>query len=332
MAKRVTLKDIARRTGLALSTISMALNDHPHITPETKKMVRETAEQLCYRPHPAARALARRQTALIGLVLQNVMSSFYPEVIQGVEDVAMVNTLSTILCNTNQRTDKEVEYLAGLLDRGVDGIILEPHYDQQDRSILEEIQNREIPVVTILLAKNGFDFPSVIVDNELGGYVATRYLIDKGHRVIGHLRGPDYSDTSEPRLRGYLRAMKEADLEVQPDWVVPSDFNPDSGRECMGRLVESVPKVSAVFVSGDVTALGAISELQHRGMIVPDDMSVVGFDGLFFGQLVEPKLTTVSQPRYEIGELAASMLLDMVAGRPVESVVLKPQLCIGTSA
>ena len=269
---RVTLKNIAERTGFALSTISMALNDHPDINVETKRIVRQMADELNYRPHPAARALARKKTALIGLVIQNVMSSFYPEIIQGVEDVALQNSLSTILCGTNERTDKEVDYLSVLLDRRVDGIILEPHAGQQDRRLIEEIRYHNIPLVTILLRYPDIDFPYVVVDNEQGAYEATRYLIQKGHRCIGHLEGPSNADTSHARLKGYQRALQEAGIEIKPEWICRCEFNPDSGRQGMAHLLQESDQITAVFAASDSIAMGAVSELQHRGNIDP------GFD------------------------------------------------------
>jgi len=329
---RVTLKDIAEQTGLALSTISMALNDHPHINVETKQRVRQAALALNYRPHPAARALARKKTSLIGLVIQNVMSSFYPEIIQGVEDVAVEQSLSTILCNTNDLATKEVEYLATLIDKRVDGIILEPHNSQHDREQIERIQRHGIPLITILRRYPDLDFPAVVVDNESGAYAATRYLVERGHRRIGHLRGPEHADTTEPRLRGYHRALRSAGIEPGPQWSVDCEFNPDSGRQGMARLLDQFEGMTAVFAASDIIAMGAISELQQRRIEVPEQVSVVGFDGLFFGQLVQPTLTTVNQPRYEIGELAARMLLQCIERRPVESVTLQPRLIIGTSA
>lgn len=329
---RVTLKDIAERTGLALSTISMALNDHPHINLDTKKLVRKLAEDMNYRPHPAARALARKKTSLIGLVIQNVMSSFYPEIIQGVEDIVLENSLSTILCNTNEQATKEVDYLSRLLDKRADGIILEPHNSQQDRDLIEQIQRNGIPLITILRRYPGLDFPYVVVDNESGGYVATRYLIDRGHRKVGHLEGPLNADTSEPRKRGYYRALREAGIEPGPEWTTPAQFNPASGAEAMVRLLEQFPGMTAVFAASDSVAMGALGELQRRGIKVPQDMAIVGFDGLFFGQIVEPRLTTVSQPRYEIGELSARMLLERMERKSVESITLQPQLIIGASA
>ena len=329
---RVTLKDIAERTGLALSTISMALNDHPHIKAATKKRVRDTARELNYRPHPAARALARKKTSLIGLVIQNVMSSFYPEIIQGVEDVAVENSLSTILCNTNEQAPKEVEYLATLIDKRVAGIILEPHNSQQDREQIERIQRHGIPLITILRPYPGMDFPAVVVDNESGAFAATQHLLERGHRRIGHLRGPEPADTSAPRLEGYRRALRDAGIEPGPEWTVSCEFNPASGRAAMARLLDRFEGMTAVFAASDSVAMGAISELQHRGIDVPGQVSVVGFDGLFFGQLVEPTLTTVNQPRYEIGELAAKMLLQGIDRQAVESVILQPRLLLGTSA
>jgi LacI family transcriptional regulator len=332
MRTRITLKSIAERTGLALSTISMALNDHPDINEDTKRSVRRMAEELNYRPHPAARALARKKTALIGLVIQNVMSSFYPEIIQGVEDVALQNSGSTILCGTNEQTDKEVEYLGVLLDRRVDGIILEPHSGQQDRRLIEEIRQQGIPIITILRRYPDQDFPSVVVDNVTGAYEITRYLIQRGHRRIGHLQGPDHADTTEARLHGFQQAMQEAGLDCPPESMVKCEFNPDAGRRGMARLLSQYEGMSAVFAASDSVAMGALSEAQQRGIPVPSGMSIVGFDGLFFAQLVEPKLTTVNQPRYEIGEIAAKMLMQRIEGKPVERVTLYPKLLIGTSA
>jgi len=327
----ITLKDLAKHTGLAISTVSMALNDHPRISPKTKVLVRKTAKELGYAPHPAARALALKKTLLIGLVIEDVFSSFYPEIIQGVEDVAEENSLSTILCSTSYQPDRETAALSRLLDRRVDGIIMVPHANQQDRTLIDQIQTQKIPLVCILRRYFGLHFPSVRVDNESGGYLATRHLIEKGHRRIGVLKGASFDDTSEPRFRGYLRALWEAGIEPEPHWAVSVLAGHDAPSGCRGtaQLLDQFKDVTALFAMSDFLAMGALMELRRRNMKVPQHVAVVGFDGLFFGGLVEPSLTTIGQPRYEIGELAANMLLQRIHGKNVHSVTLQPKLIPG---
>lgn len=329
---RTTLKDLSKHTGLAMSTISMALNDHPRIKSETRRMVQATAAELNYHPHPAARALVRRRTALIGLIIQDAMSSFYPEIVQGAEDVANEKSLGIILCSTNEQTDREVDCLTRLLDKQVDGIIMVPHQSQQDRILIEEILRQGIPLVTILRRYPGLNIPFIMVDNESGGYLATRYLLDKGHRKIGHVQGPVGDDTAEPRIRGYWRALWEAGIEPEPYWTCSGRYDHVEGRRAMGQLLDQFPEMTAVFAASDLTALGAINELSARGYSIPDQMAVVGYDGVFYGQILEPTLTTVSQPRYQIGQLAAEMLFKRMENVPVHSLTLQPQILIGSSA
>jgi len=326
---RVTLKELAERTGLARSTVSMALNDHPNISPDTKALVRKAAAEYHYTPHPAARALARKETLLIGLVIEDVVTSFYPEIIQGVEDVAERNALCTIVCSTGEQPDKEVAHLSRLLDKRVDGIILVPHHSQKDRTLIEQIQEREIPLVCIIRRYCGLDFPSVVVDNESGGYLATRHLLEKGHRKIGHLKGFYGDDASEPRYQGYRRALWEMGIEPEPQWHVVCDHHVvQDGREGMAQLLDRFEGMTAVFAASDFLAIGAMNELQHRKIPVPEGISVVGFDGLVFGEFMLPGLTTVAQPRFEIGELAAETLLKRIHGQPVHSVTLQPKLLV----
>ena len=331
LIKRVTIKDIAERTGLAVSTVSMAINNHPKIKESTKKLVKDIAEKLHYTPNVSARALSKRRTNLMGVLIPSVMDSFYPELIQGIEDVLFETEINPIICHTRDNPEKEKIYFRRLLDKQVDGIIFEPPVGNQISDQLMEAKAKDVPMVAILRSMPGIDVPYVVVDNKQGAYMATKHLLELGHRNIGHLAAPAKLPISSARIAGYREALEEYGVEYNPNWVVESNFNWEAGMWSMRNLLSRSDNITAVFVASDIMAVGASYAIRNFGFKIPLDMSIVGFDGLYISEVAEVPLTTVSQPRYDIGVRAANKLLAMLNKNIEGSETLEPNLLIRAS-
>jgi LacI family transcriptional regulator len=327
----VTIKDIARALGLAPSTVSMALNDHPRISTKTKQRVKATARKLRYRPNLIARAMVRKQTHLIGLIVTDIMSSFFPQIIQGIEDIISKRFYSAILCATNDESRREREYLTLMREKRVDGIIAEPAHGQTNLRLWREVMTRKIPLVSILRRLPVDDTVYVGVDNFKGGYIATRHLIQQGHETIGHLAGPESLQVSADRCEGFMAALREKGLGVYEQLIIATRFNWEEGYRAMRQMLERKPRPTGVFCASDIVAIGASYAIRESGLRVPQDIALVGFDDLFFASIAEVPLTTVAQPKYELGVLAAKKLQAIMQGKTTKSAVLEPHLVIRNS-
>lgn len=332
-ARRVTIRDLARRAGLSVSTVSMALNNHTRVKEETRQRVRLLADEMNFVPNVSARALSRSRTNLIGVIIESVMKSFFPELLQGIEDVLFETDFNPIICYTRGDPEKERIYFTRLMDKQVDGIIYLPPLPGAGISEqLRQVQSAGIPMLSIIRRQTEVEVPYVVVDNQQGGYLATRHLLELGHRRIGHLAAPSWLPISQDRLEGYRQALGEWGLEFQPDWVEESgDFTWEDGMRSMRRLLFRAENLTAVFVASDLVAIGASYAARNLGLRIPSDISLVGFDGLEVGEYAEVPLTTVAQPRYEIGVNAAEMLLALIEGQPIESKNLMNSLLVRAS-
>jgi DNA-binding LacI/PurR family transcriptional regulator len=327
----VTIKDIARSLSIAPSTVSMALNNNPKISKRTRKRVQDYARKLHYKPNVVARAMVKKRTQLIGLIVTDIMSSFFPQIIQGIEDVIAQDYYSAILCATNHEPRREREYLTLLQQKRVDGIIAEPVETAKNKDFWVRIFDGRIPFVAILQRPPVEDGVYVGVDNFLGGRLATRHLISLGHSIVGHLAGPQNFTISRDRKRGFRTTMREHNLRVYESLIVETAFNWQSGYEGMKRLLAAEPRLTAVFAAGDIIAIGASYAIRESGLRVPEDIAIVGFDDLPLASIAEVPLTTVAQPKYELGELAAKKLCAWLRGEKVESEVLAPSLVVRDS-
>lgn len=329
--RAVTIKDIARTLMVAPSTVSMALNDHPRISEKTKRRVKAIARKLRYRPNLIARAMVHKQTHLIGLIVTDIMSSFFPQIIQGIEDVISKRFYSAILCATNDEGRREREYLTLLAEKRVDGIIAEPVGGQTNLRLWRDVAARKIPLVAILRRLPADDTVYVGVDNFKGGYIATRHLIQQGHEIIGHLAGPKSLRISTDRCEGFMAALRDKGLGVYKRLIIAARFNWEAGYRAMREMLEQRPPPTAVFCASDIVAIGASYAIRESGLRVPADIALVGFDDLFFASIAEVPLTTIAQPKYELGVLAAKKLRVLMQGKATKSAVLEPRLVIRES-
>ena len=312
MTVRAKIKDIAFAAGVSPATVSRALSDTGLVAEPTLSRIREAARRLDYRPNVSARNLRTQRSMAVLMVVRDVGNPFYLEVLKGVESAAREAGYSVLMGNTENNPEREVEYFDMLRDGHADGMILMTGKLPQDAVLAKRALGQ--PVVVALEEVIGSSFPHVMIDNERAAREAVEHLIGLGHRRIAHISGPVPEVMSIRRRDGYRGAMVAAGLDVPNGYEQLGDYLLNTG-ERLCRDLFALPKPpTAIFVANDEMAFGVINELRRMGLDVPRDVSVVGFDDLFLSQAFHPPLTTVSQPRTEIGQKAMELLLDVLSG------------------
>jgi LacI family transcriptional regulator len=307
-----TIKEVARSAGVSVATVSHVLNNTRYVSPQLAERVLDAASELGYTPDGRARSLRLRKTQTIGLIVPDV-NPFFAELARIIEDQGFAAGYTTILGNADGHPDRERKYLETLISKRVDGLIL--------ASTLHNAEALEVLIARsgtpVVLVDRELEFPGVdvvLADNLGGGHAATKHLLGLGHTRIACITGPSELAPSSGRAEGYRRALAEAGVEPASEHVVRGDFTFAAGREAMRSILDADDTVTAVFAANDLAAIGAMSTLADRGLSVPGDVSVVGFDDAFPAALVAPPLTTVRQPLVEMGLTAVSLLLARMRG------------------
>ncbi|RCS24254.1 LacI family transcriptional regulator [Phyllobacterium salinisoli] len=331
MTDRAKIKDIARRAGVSTATVSRALSDSSLVAEATRERIRDAARTLDYRPNVAARNLRMQRSMSVLLVVRDVCNPFYLDIFKGVEAAARAAGYSVLMGNTENDPDRAREYFDMLRDGHADGMILMTGMLPQDyEQILGGSKAR--PIVVALELIESSDLPNVHIDNRAAAYRAVKHLIDLGHQRIAHISGPMPEFMSSRRREGYLAAMADAGLPVPAAYDLTGDYSLRTGRELCRQLFSYRDRPTALFLANDEMAFGAINELRQLGFTVPDDVSVVGFDDIFLSEAFYPPLTTVSQPREEIGRRAMEMLLALLGGNDAAPSSVELPTCLKVRA
>lgn len=327
-----TIDDVAREAGVSISTVSHVINGTRFVADPTKERVLGAIELLRYEPSSVAQSLKRDKSQAIGLLITDISNPFFTSLVRGVEDVASQAGYSVILCNTDEDPHKELSYLRVLRRKRVDGILLAPTGTRQP--YLDALVEAGFPVVCIDRLSPGHACDAVLVENVAGAHAAVEHLIRLGHRRVGVISGLAPVGTSSERLEGYRQALRAHDLAEDPRLVREGNSRLDGGYRRMLELLDLSTPPTAVFTTNNLMTLGALAALQARGVRVPDDLAVVGFDDFEWAVVLRPRLTTVAQPTYEIGTTAANLLLERVEKRsddPPRRVVLATRLLVRES-
>ncbi len=330
---QATIKDIGRILGISTSTVSRALRGRPDVNPETKKAVKDLAEKLNYQPNLVALSLVKKKTKTIGVIIPSFTTCFYSEAISGIQEVAHNAGYHIMICQTNENYESEKRNIDIMLSSRVDGFIASITRETENLDHFQNLINKGIPLVMFNRTGN-LDVPMVMVDDFDGAYKVTKHLIDVGCERIAHISGPESLTISKNRLRGFLAAMKDANKKVHENLVVYSDFSLESGIACTHELLSKSNRPDGIFAVCDTAAFGAIHVIKKAGLKVPDDIAVAGFTNEPMANIIEPALTTVSQPIYRIGQTAAKMFIDMMEEGEdyiAEARVLKTELIIRES-
>ncbi len=322
-----TMKDVARLAGVSTSTVSHVINNNRFVSEAVRAKVTAAIGALNYAPSALARSLKLNQTRTIGMLLTASSNPFYSEVVRGVERSCYERGYSLVLCNTEGDEARMNCSLETLLQKRVDGLLImctESHLPSAS------ILNRYPSIPSVMMDWAPFDGGSdIIQDNALlGGEMATRYLISRGYRRIACITGPQDKTPARLRLNGYLQAMKNATLPVLPGYVVAGDFEFQGGFNAMNQLLAINPLPQAVFTSNDAMAVGVYHALYQAGLSVPQDIAVMGYDDIELARYMTPPLTTIHQPKDDLGELAIDTLIHRLAdpGGSQQLLVLTPEL------
>jgi LacI family transcriptional regulator len=329
----MTIKDVAKIAGVSITTVSRVVNNKPEgISPEKRKYILEIIKETGYRPNGLARGLVTKRTSTIGLMISDISNPLYPLMARGVEDAAQTNNYNVILCNTYWKPERERHYISVLKEKGVDGIILAIS-NGTDIDYLNEIIDGTIPVVLFDEPIVKEDVYGVFVDNRKGGYLATNHLIEYGHKRIACLIGPYSTISSIERLEGYKNALADSNIDYNPGLIMSGEYNEETGFKYMNDIIKSKLRVSAVFAASDNIALGVYKAIKTHGYRIPDDFSVVGFDDVYSTNLIEPSLTDIVQPTYEMGQKAIEIMIKLLNGvKPrKKTVIFEPTMMIRES-
>lgn len=316
---------MAKHLNISVSTVSRALNNHNDVSRRTREIVLNAAEELNYRPNDIARSLISNKTFTIGLMVPDIADPYFSSMAAGVEDALSNEDYQVVYGNTSRDPLKEKKFIESVFARKMDGVILTP--DKLEEDFVTLLKKLNVPFVLLRRrTPEGLDFPFVDVDHYGGAQQAVQHLIKKGHKKIGFMGMSKESFTSNERLRGYHDVMREYNLEVNESQISIAGRTIESGRKAMGRLYQSNPGLTAVFASNDLIGIGALEWLEINKIEVPKQMAVIGFDDLEISNLHWIQLTTMSQPRKQMGELSAELLLSLINGEEEDSIILDTEL------
>lgn len=322
--RRVSIQDIARKAGVSHITVSRALRDNPLISLKVREEIKQLAREMSYVPNSIAQSLQNQTTNTIGVVVTSIADPFFVEVVDGIEQIARSAGLSVLLTASHRDVEQEIAAINNFHRRRVDGILVADSRISKQQAK----QIAQIAVPTVLInskAEELGNFHFVETDDRLGGQLAVEHLIKLGHTAIGYLGASSRYRSNQQCLAGYQLALAQAGLPQFSDWIAFSNAEDVVvGQQMLPQLLKA--GVTAIFCYNDMVAVGVLLECQKLGIVVPQDLSLVGFDGIALGLYVTPPLTTVRQPMLEIGCHAAQMLLDLLQEKTVENLVLAPIL------
>ena len=328
-----TIKDVALRAGVSVSTVSHVVNGTRKISASTHERVDKAIRDLAYVPSAVARSLKSNTTRTLGMLIPNSSNPYFAEIVRVVEDRCFGAGYALILCNTDDEPRRQEIYLKVLAERRIDGLVVVSTGD--DESLSKMLTSlRRIPIVLLDREISNQVCDLVETAHMQGGLVATRHLVSLGHRRIACIGGPAGLAPSEQRIAGWRLGLAEAGLHVDTKLLWQGGFTSQGGYEAMHAMLRIDPPPTAVFVCNDLMAIGVLRAAHENGVRVPDALSVVGFDDIELSDFTSPPLTTVAQPKQRMGALAVDMLLERIEGRRQDArkVVLQPELRVRASS
>lgn len=330
----VTIKDLAKKLNISVSTVSRALRNVTDINPETKQQVLQLARQLNYEPNLMAQSLVRRRTRIIGVIVPAIHSHYFSQALSGMTDVAVEHNYHLMFCQSNETYAQEVSSMKKLVACNIDGLLVSVSKETRDPAEFEKAREKGLPIVMFDRILPDFDCNKVIVDEYKGAFKAVEHLIKKGCRRVAHIAGPEGLSISENRLNGYVDALKKYKLPVDARLIVRCNAFEEDALPQIRRLMRLHPLPDAIFAINDRSAVLALKYLRTHNISVPGDIRVAGFNDDPISEVAEPSLTTVMQPGYEVGKLAMGILIDEIDDRSAGSQTyrLKTRLIIRSSS
>ena len=330
-----TIKDIAKALNLSPSTVSRALRDHPDISLSTKKRVITLADKMDYHPDSIARSLQTKKTKTIGVIVPEIKQPFFASVINGIEEFAFASGYTIIVCQSNETYEREVVYTRTLVSYRVAGLLVSLSQSTENFDHFKVLRRRNLPVVFFDRVSNEIEASRVVVDDYRGAFDLVTHLIQSGYRRIAHLAGPKNLSISKFRLKGYKDALEHENLPFNDDLVIYGGLDDTDGIVGFQKLLNLKPLPDAVFAVNDPVATGAFMTIKEHGLKIPTDIALAGFSNTLMTSLLDPPLTTVEQPSYEIGKTAAQLLMEQINSNDEKFVpkfkVLKTHLIVRDS-
>lgn len=313
---------------MSAATVSHVINETRFVREETRARVVAAMDELGYRPNTLARSLRRNTTHTLAVIMPDNSSPLFAEMAHSIEEESWSRGHSVILCNSKGDAAKEAAYIEMSLGRHVDGIVLVAAGESHEK--LCEIIERRIPVVAVGYGIPGLSIDAVIVSNRRGGHVATEHLLSLGHRRVACITGPAEAVPSADRVAGYRQALSEWQITPGEQWLVEGDFGFESGFRAAQHLLSLPERPTALFACNDSMAIGAMLAVSEAGLLVPEDLSVVGFDNISIGAYSNPRLTTVEQPHRQMAAAATALLVERAADldRPAQEVLIETRLVV----
>jgi DNA-binding LacI/PurR family transcriptional regulator len=331
---QITIKDLARKLHISVSTVSRALRNASDINPETKQAVLALARQLNYEPNLMAQGMVKGKTKMIGIILPFIHSNYFSEALSGMTETANEFGYHLLFCQSNEEVSQEIKSVKKLIACRVDGLLISVSKDTKDTTELEKVRKMGIPIVMFDRTLPGFPCNKVIVDEYEGAFKAVEHLIKKGCKRIAHLAGPVHTSVSTNRMKGYIDAMKKHNLAVNEKLIVRCNAFEDDALQGIKKIMQSRPHPDGIFFINDLSAIVAMGFLRKKGFQIPEQIKVVGFNGDPVSSMVEPALTTVIQPGYEVGKLGMRILIDEIdsPATQFQQIRLRTQLIIRASS
>lgn len=303
-----TIKDVAKAANVSTATVSNVISKVKYVSPELTKRVEKVIKQVNYKPSKIARSLKVNKTFYLGLIVPDITNPFFAEVVRGVESVALRENYQIFLCNTDGNVLREEKALKSFYEHHVDGIIsVAPRMEEADL----EKYFKSIPFVIAdrpLNIKN-YEANLVYADNIKSSYQLAKHLIKKGHQSFAYIAGPREVLNVQKRIFGFSKGLKDSGFSEEKNVILYGEFNYENGFKLMNKILELKPHPTAVFALSDITAWGALESAKAKGLNIPEDIAIAGFDNVYFSKLLNPSLTTIHQPKYELGRVAVNILI-----------------------
>ena len=330
--KHITITDIAKKLGISASTVSRALSGHPDVKESTKKHVLKLANEYNFKPNPIAQSLKNNKTTIIGVIVPEIKHDFFSSAISGIEEVAYNCGYTIIVCQSNESYEREIINTNSMIQQRVAGVIASISQNTSSSAHFNSVVDHGIPLVFFDRASEDITTSKVIIDNAKGACEATAHLIDRGYKKIAHLAGPQTLEICRERLKGYRLALKESDLIVEEELIQYRGLDEIDGYTSMDKLLNQKNIPDAIFAVNATVAIGAYQRIREAGLKIPSQIGIVGFSNNKMMTLVDPPMTAVSQPSFEMGKKAAEILIETIESEKKsfkpKSLILDTELII----
>lgn len=328
--KQATIVDIAKRLQISPSTVSRALSDHPDIKEQTKDQVRRVAKELRYSPNPIAQSLKSSRTTTIGVIVPEIKHDFFSSAISGIEEVAYQSGYTIIVCQSNESFEREVVNTNVLMHHRVAGVIVSISQNTKSGDHFQDLLRRKIPLVFFDRVCEDVVASKVVIDDYKSAFEAVTYLVGRGYRKIAHFAGPRELDICKKRLNGYVEALQRAGLPVINELIRHGGLHEQDGYDSLDGMLKRNEMPDAIFCINDPVAIGAFQRINEAGLKIPGDIALIGFSNNKITSLINPQMTTVDQPSFEMGKQAAALLVEAIENKCSEprTVVVEAKLIV----